>query len=88
MTESLASVWDWLLSQVNPLSVIAALITIGEVFKRLRTKQPVEQLYDRIEKSGVAKTAIANFFRILEEAHIPPEDWDAKLRQIANCRGL
>ena len=26
--DSLMSLWDWLLSQVNPLSVIAALLTI------------------------------------------------------------
>lgn len=47
----------------------------------------LQQQIDRIETLGeelsVTQFAIKNFFRILEEQHIPAYDWDFKLREIA-----
>ncbi|WP_020396249.1 tetratricopeptide repeat protein [Thiolinea disciformis] len=41
------------------------------------------ELLAEMKKLGIAEGAINSFFRIVEEAQIPPEDWDAKLRQYA-----
>jgi tetratricopeptide (TPR) repeat protein len=41
------------------------------------------ELFLEMKRLGIAETAINNFLKILQQTAIPPEDWDAKLRQIA-----
>ena len=44
---------------------------------------PAEQFQHLAEELGVTKAALTSFFKILEQQHVPPENLDAKLREIA-----
>ena len=44
---------------------------------------PAEQFQRLSAELGVTQAALTSFFKILEQQHIPPEDLDAKLREIA-----
>jgi tetratricopeptide (TPR) repeat protein len=44
---------------------------------------PPEQFQRLSEALGVTKAALTSFFKILEQQEVPPEDLDAKLREIA-----
>lgn len=51
----------------------------------IMTGGQITQIIDKesVEKLGVAKSAVSNFLKILQEQNIPLEDWDKKLREIA-----
>jgi tetratricopeptide (TPR) repeat protein len=44
---------------------------------------PAEQFQSLAEELGVTKMALTSFFKIMEQQHVPSEDLDAKLREIA-----
>src|SRR5262245_21531939 len=44
---------------------------------------PVESFEELAQRFGVTSLAVTTFFRVLGERHVPIEDLDAKLREIA-----
>uniref|UniRef100_UPI00036152ED tetratricopeptide repeat protein n=1 Tax=Thiofilum flexile TaxID=125627 RepID=UPI00036152ED len=51
----------------------------------IMTGGQIVQVIDKesVEQLGVAKSAVGNFLKILQEENIPLADWDKKLREIA-----
>ena len=71
----------------NPHGVAAQQLVVGAGATVNTGVQVVQhfpaELLAEMKRLGIAEGAINSFFRIVEEAHIPLEDWDAKLREYA-----
>ncbi len=64
-------------------NIVATVQDNGSII--LMTGGQIVQVIDKesVEQLGVAKSAVSNFLKLLEEQNIPLAEWDKKLREIA-----